>query len=136
MKKTRISKKIANEQYGILVTGVNSQYSYYLCEDGCVVDSGGDIRYCPPDYLSEKSIKAFVPEDMPGHIVLDTFPDTDDDYCKKFIVEKGWMYDTLQNSLSHNESLENFLYNYVWEETEVIYDLAKLHGKLVKEWHE
>lgn len=140
MKMKRISKKVASEQYGVLTNGVNTLYSYYLRDDGCVVDSGGDIRYYPPDYLSEESAKVFVPEDMPGHITLDTFPDTDDDYCKKFIVEKKWMFDALQNSLSHNENepttLENFLYNYVWEETEVIYDLAKQQGKLVKEWHE
>ena len=140
MKMKKISKKIASEQYGVLTNRVNSLYSYYLREDGSVIDSGGDIRYYPPDYLSEESIKAFVPEDMPGHIKLDTFPDTDFDYCKKFIVEKNWMFDTLQNSLLHNEygptTLESFLYNYVWEETEAIYDLAKQQGKLVKEWHE
>lgn len=107
---------------------------------GVETDNGHSVAVYPPDYMSPETEKVFVPEDMPGYITLDTFPDADDDYCKKFIVEKKWMFDTLQNSLSHNEneptSLENFLYNYVWEETEVIYNLAKQHGKLVKEWQE
>lgn len=48
MKLKRISKKVAREQYGVLTGGVNSMYDYYLREDGCVVDSGGDLRYIPP----------------------------------------------------------------------------------------
>lgn len=204
MKLKRISKKVASKQYGVLVTGANSMYSYYLREDGCVVDSDGDIRYYPPDYLSEKSKKAFMVQpvrcnscdhvflreedlikvvetlyqsgdveyraydnkelkntdecreevinactvcltdnfltDLPDCIVLDTFPDDDKDYQKKFVAEKNWLFETIQTLDSFNErkgtTLENFLYNYVWEETEVIYDLAKRQGKLVKEWHE
>ncbi|MCM1236791.1 MAG: hypothetical protein NC489_42485 [Ruminococcus flavefaciens] len=48
MKLKRISKKVAREEYGVLTGGVNSMYDYYLREDGCVVDSGGDRRYIPP----------------------------------------------------------------------------------------
>lgn len=105
-----------------------------------MVDSGGDIRYTPPDYMSPGTAKLFVPEDMPECIVLDTFPDTDDDYQKKFVVEKTWLFSTLEAMDEKNErrgvNLENFLYNFVWDETEAIYDLAKQQGKLVKEWHE
>lgn len=97
-------------------------------------------EHCPPDYLSEETAKVFVPEDMPGHIKLDTFPDTDDDYCKKFVVEKDWLFSVLESMDQLNERkgvvLERFLFNFVWEETETIYDLAKQQGKLVKEWHE
>lgn len=43
----RISKEEATNKYGVITTGINSQYSYFLREDGCVVDSDGDIRYMP-----------------------------------------------------------------------------------------
>lgn len=43
----RISKKEASEKYGIVVSGANSMNTYYLREDGCVVDDCGDIRYIP-----------------------------------------------------------------------------------------
>lgn len=42
-----ISKKEAHEKYGVIVTGANSLYDYYLTEDGKVIDSDGDIRYSP-----------------------------------------------------------------------------------------
>lgn len=48
MKMKRISKAVAAKQYGCCVTGANSQLAYFLREDGCVVDSVGDIRYVPP----------------------------------------------------------------------------------------
>lgn len=44
----RISKEGAKTKYGVLVGGVNAQYKYFLREDGCVVDSDGDLRYIPP----------------------------------------------------------------------------------------
>jgi len=45
----RISKKVASGKYGVITTGVNSQYKYFLNEKGEVVDSGGDVRYTPKD---------------------------------------------------------------------------------------
>lgn len=51
----RISKQEAHDKYGVCVTGVNSLYSYYLTDDGKVIDSDGDIRYIPqPLELSSK----------------------------------------------------------------------------------
>lgn len=44
----RISKQEARDKYGVIVTGVNSLYDYYLTDDGKVIDSGGDVRYTPP----------------------------------------------------------------------------------------
>lgn len=73
----RISKQEAAEKYGIITTGVNSLYTYYLREDGCVVDSDGDIRYKPqkdgegPILFITKAIKesgVFNPLD--GTIIL------------------------------------------------------------------
>ena len=46
----RISKKEASKKYGVIVSGANSLYAYYLREDGCVVDSDDDIRYYPPGW--------------------------------------------------------------------------------------
>ena len=53
MKRKRISKEEAAQKYGILTTGVNSFYSYYLRADGCVIDSDGDIRYSPSVNLNK-----------------------------------------------------------------------------------
>lgn len=39
----RISKQEARDKYGVIVTGVNSLYDYYLTDDGKVIDSGGDV---------------------------------------------------------------------------------------------
>lgn len=50
MKRKRISKKEASQKYGVTVSGINSLYTYYLREDGCVVDGEGDIRYYPPGW--------------------------------------------------------------------------------------
>lgn len=47
MKKKRISKEVASEKYGIITTGVNSLYNYYLLPNGDVIDSDGDVRYTP-----------------------------------------------------------------------------------------
>ena len=44
----RISKKEASEKYGVITTGINSMYRYYLNDAGEVVDSDGDVRYTPP----------------------------------------------------------------------------------------
>lgn len=45
----RISKQEAHDKYGVCVSGGNSLYSYYLTEDGKVIDSDGDIRYIPAE---------------------------------------------------------------------------------------
>ena len=44
----QISKKEAHDKYGVIISGANSLYRYYLTDDGYVVDSDGDYRYIPP----------------------------------------------------------------------------------------
>ena len=44
----RISKKEASAKYGVWVGGASSLCRFYLREDGCVVDDGGNLRYIPP----------------------------------------------------------------------------------------
>lgn len=44
----RISKQEAHNKYGVIVSGVNSLYNYYLTDDGYITDDCGDIRYIPP----------------------------------------------------------------------------------------
>lgn len=41
----QISKKEVQDKYGICISDVNSLYTYYLTDDGKVIDSDGDIRY-------------------------------------------------------------------------------------------
>lgn len=43
----KIGKKEAHDKYGVCVNGANSLYTYYLTDDGKVIDSDGDIRYAP-----------------------------------------------------------------------------------------
>lgn len=43
----RISKKEAREKYGICTSGASSLCTFYLREDGCVVDETNCVRYCP-----------------------------------------------------------------------------------------
>jgi hypothetical protein len=73
-------------------------------------------------------------------IELCTFPDDDRDYCKYFEVPKDWLIDVLERLDNMNErkgvDLENFLDNYVWDETWFIYELAKAKGKLIMEQEE
>lgn len=70
-------------------------------------------------------------------ITLCTFPDDDADYCKEFDVPKGWLLDILQRLDEKNERkgvvLDNFLENYVWDETWFIYLQAKKEGTLLRE---
>lgn len=72
-----------------------------------------------------------------AEVVLCTFSDNDDDYCKRFVVPRGWLIDTLDRLDQCNErkgaDLENFLDNYVWDETWFIYLQAKAEGKLIRE---
>ncbi len=44
----KFRKKEAHDKYGVIVTGVNSLYDYYLTDDGKVIDGDGDIRFIPP----------------------------------------------------------------------------------------
>lgn len=75
-----------------------------------------------------------------GSIGLCTFPDDDRDYCKYFEVPKDWLIDVLERLDNMNErkgvDLEEFLDNYVWDETWFIYNLAKDKGKLIMEKEE
>ena len=43
----RISKQEATEKYGVITSGVNGLYQYFLTVDGYIIDSDGDIRYIP-----------------------------------------------------------------------------------------
>lgn len=68
---------------------------------------------------------------------LCTFPNDDKDYCKVFSVPTDWLIDILERLDKVNErngvDLENFLENYVWDETWFIYLQAKAKGKLLRE---
>ena len=70
-------------------------------------------------------------------IELCTFPDSDDDYCKVFAVTRDWLVDILDRLDQSNEQrgvdLENFLENYVWDETWFIYEQAKAFGEILRE---
>ena len=74
------------------------------------------------------------------NIGLCTFPDDDKDYCKYFEIPKDWLIDILGRLDNMNErkgvNLEEFLDNYVWDETWFIYELAKDKGKLIMEKEE
>jgi hypothetical protein len=74
------------------------------------------------------------------NIGLCTFPDDDKDYCKYFEVPKNWLIDILEKIDNMNEQkgvdLEEFLNNYVWDETWFIYELAKDKCKLIMEKEE
>lgn len=68
---------------------------------------------------------------------LDTFPANNTDYCTYFEVPYDWLMDILESLDSINErkgvDLTEFLNNYIWDETEFIYELAKKHDKLLTE---
>lgn len=70
-------------------------------------------------------------------IALSTFPDCDEHYCKVFVVPKDWLLDILERLDEMNErkgvDLENFLENYVWDETWFIYEQAKAFGEILRE---
>lgn len=44
----KITKKEAREKYGIVTSGASSLCSFYLRDDGCIVDDSGAVRYAPP----------------------------------------------------------------------------------------
>ena len=62
-------------------------------------------------------------------VTLDTFPDDDRNFSKKFTVPKSWLIDLLEKMDALNErkgvDLNQFLQNYIWDETWFIYLQAK-----------
>lgn len=52
MAKKLISRKVASEKYGIVVSKMQqyNKVKYYLLDNGSVVDSDGDVRYEPIKY--------------------------------------------------------------------------------------
>ena len=90
------------------------------------------------DYISDET--GFCHYGFELIVGLCTFPDDDKDYCKYFEVPKDWLIDILERLDDMNErkgtDLENFLNNYVWDETWFIYLLAKDKGKLTMEKEE
>ena len=45
MKRKKITKKEAREKYGIITTGASSLNSFFLLENGDVVDDTGSLRF-------------------------------------------------------------------------------------------
>lgn len=76
----------------------------------------------------------------PLAVELCTFPETDDSYCKWFVVEKKWLLDVLDRMDALNNrygvDLNNFLENYDWSETDPIYHMAIAADKLIVEKEE
>lgn len=70
-------------------------------------------------------------------VILCTFPDDENDYCKMFRVSKDWLLDLLEHldDMNNREGvdLEKFLEEYVWDETYFIYIEAKEHEVLLGE---
>ena len=101
----------------------------------------------PEGMIDEDEISDYI-SDMTGFchmgfclsVGLCTFPNDDKDYCKYFEVPKEWLMDILESLDNMNErkgvDLENFLGNYIWDETWFIYALAKDKGQLLFEKEE
>lgn len=55
----QISKRTAQKKYGICIS---DNGRYYMRDDGCVVDSAGLVRYCPPlsQTMSAETYALFV----------------------------------------------------------------------------
>lgn len=87
--------------------------------------------------VDDEKIEIGIIDDIYEVTELDTFPNDDRDYCIVFDVPNDWLLDTIKTMDSFNErkdvTLTDFLEAYVWEETEVIYNLAKQQGKLLRE---
>ena len=90
------------------------------------------------DYISDET--GFCHCGFELIVGLCTFPDDDKDYCKYFEVHERWLMEILESLDNMNErkgvDLEEFLDNYIWDETWFIYELAKNNGKLVMEKEE
>ena len=92
-------------------------------------------------YCECKECSRLTTEEAAGkHTILCTFPDSDADYCKQFVVETEW----LKKELTHNgklgkdngereEMLRNFLDEYTWDETYFIYMSAMAEKTIVSE---
>ena len=79
-------------------------------------------------YLECEECSALATEVVAGkYVILCTFPDDDADYCKMFVVETEWLK-------GYCCSLEEFLDNYVWDETWSVYLQAKAQNKVITEW--
>lgn len=73
-------------------------------------------------------------------IILYTYPSNKDFFCKKFEVEEGYLIHALCdidkiNTLNtrEGEELSNFLQNYKYGETQLIYEKAKKENKLLSD---
>lgn len=51
--KKRISRKTAREVYGVIISGVRSLNTFYLQDDGSVIDDAGIVHYIPPKDTTE-----------------------------------------------------------------------------------
>lgn len=73
-------------------------------------------------------------------VELCTFPDDDKDYCKSFAVPTKWLVEVLHSLGEFNErkgvDLDNFLENYVWDETWFLYLWAKSECVLAYEYEQ
>lgn len=90
------------------------------------------------DYISDTT--GFCHGDFELIIGLCTFPDDDKDYCKYFEVEEKFLLDVLERlDTFHTRKgvdLENFLDNYDWTETWLVYEAALSKGKVLFEKEE
>lgn len=90
------------------------------------------------DYISDET--GFCHKGFELIVELCTFPNDDKNYCKYFEVSENWLMEILESFDNMNErkgvDLENFLNNYVWDESWVIYELAKRDNKLIMEKEE
>lgn len=90
------------------------------------------------DYISDQT--GFCHCGFELIVGLCTFPDDDKDYCKYFEVHERWLMEILESLDNMNEQkgvdLEEFLDNYIWDETWFVYELAKNNGKLIMEKEE
>lgn len=90
------------------------------------------------DYISDET--GFCHYGFELIVGLCTFPDDDKNYCKYFEVHERWLMEILESLDNMNErkgvELEEFLDNYIWDETWFIYELAKKNSKLIMEKEE
>ena len=91
-------------------------------------------------FKDEDFISIHCPLEDEPTAILDTFPDNDDLYHKVFEIPKDYLIEVLESMDGFNNcegvELERFYQEYIWDETEVIYNSAKKNGKIVSEWSE